>query len=181
MSEVSIQKRINEKVATCDFFLLILNKRYGSLEQGEPLSNTEREVNAMIESKRKFIFLTYCKAVKEDKKILKDTQYRQLLELKKRLGKNHNALMKSFKNSHDFEEEFTHHLYQVILAEQNHNFKVEKLKMFWSLGSVENTNRPETIIVYPPIPRKWMASDDDEHFWHRRLQPNVFFEDFKAI
>ena len=89
--------------------------------------------------------------------------------------------MKSFKNSHDFEEEFTHHLYQVILAEQNHNFKVEKLKMFWSLGSVENTNRPETIIVYPPIPRKWMASDDDEHFWHRRLQPNVFFEDFKAI
>lgn len=181
ISEVSIQKRINEKVATCDFFLLILNKRYGSLEQGEPLSNTEREVNAMIESKRKFIFLTYCKAVKEDKKILKDTQYLQLLELKKRLGKNHNALMKSFKNSHDFEEEFTHHLYQVILAEQNHNFKVEKLKMFWSLGSVENTNRPETIIVYPPIPRKWMASDDDEHFWHRRLQPNVFFEDFKAI
>lgn len=180
-NEKTIQNRINEKVVTCDFFLLILNKRYGSSECGERLSNTEREVNAMLDSKRKFIFLTYCKAVKEDKKLLKDPQYCKLLELKKRLGKNHNALMKEFKNTHDFEEKFTHHLYETILADQTHNFKEEKLKMFWSLGSVENSNRPETIIVYPPIPRKWMASDDDEHFWHRRLQPNVFFEDFKAI
>ena len=181
VSEITIQNRINEKVATCDFFLLILNKRYGSSEPGERLSNTEREVNAMLESKRKFIFLTYYKAVKEDKKLLKDPQYCQLLELKQRLGQNHNALMKKYKNAHDFEEEFTHHLYETILSEQTHNFKEEKLKMFWSLGSVENSNRPEIIIVYPPIPRKWMASDDDEHFWHRRLQPNVFFEDFKAI
>ena len=181
MTERTIQNRINEKVATCDFFLLILNKRYGSSEHGEHLSNTEREVNAMLESKRKFIFLTYYKAVTMDERTLKDPQYRQLLELKERLGQNHNALMKKFKNTHNFEEEFTHHLYETILSEQTHNFKEEKLKMFWSLGSIENSNRPETIIVYPPIPRKWMASDDDEHFWHRRLQPNVFFEDFKAI
>ena len=26
-----------------------------------------------------------------------------------------------------------------------------------------------------------MASDDDSEFWCKRLQPNVFFEDFKAI
>lgn len=181
VSERTIQNRINEKVATCDFFLLILNKRYGSSESGERLSNTEREVNAMLDSKRKFIFLTYCKAVKEDKKLLEDPQYCKLLDLKQRLGNNHNALMKKYKNTHDFEEEFTHHLYETILSEQTHNFKEEKLKTFWSLGSVENSNRPEIIIVYPPIPRKWMASDDDEHFWHKRLQPNVFFEDFKAI
>lgn len=181
VSERTIQNRINEKVATCDFFLLILYKRYGSSEPGERLSNTERKVNAMLDSKRKFIFLTYCKAVSEDRRTLKDPQYRKLLELKERLGKNHNALMKKYESIHDFEEEFTHHLYQTILSDQTHNFKEEKLKMFWSLGSVENSNRPEIIIVYPPIPRKWMASDDDEHFWHRRLQPNVFFEDFKAI
>lgn len=178
MSEESIQKRINDKVVTCDFFLLILNKRYGSKESGQPLSNTEREVNAMIASKRKFIFLTYYKKVT---KIEKSYQFRKLQQLKQRLGCHHNALMKEYRDEKDFEEQFTHHLYEKILSEQTHIYKIDKLKLFWSFGSLENSNRPEVLIVYPPIPRKWMASDDDKYFWHRRLQPNVFFEDFKAI
>ncbi len=179
MSEESIQKRINDKVATCDFFLLILNKRYGSTEPGQPISNTEREVNAMIASRRKFIFLTYCKKVTEIG--MSDVQFEKLQQLKQRLGCHHNALMKEYRSVKDFEEQFTHHLYEKILSEQTHIYKIDKLKLFWSFGSVENSNRPEVLIVYPPIPRKWMAADDDKHFWHKRLQPNVFFEDFKAI
>lgn len=60
-TEESIQEGLNRKIAECNFFLLILNKRYGSIEKGFTISNTEREINTI---------LSYTKQQKKKKNIV---------------------------------------------------------------------------------------------------------------
>ena len=45
----SIQERLNKKIEDCHFFILILFKKYGSIEKGYNISNTEREIDTIIE------------------------------------------------------------------------------------------------------------------------------------
>lgn len=88
---------------------------------------------------------------------------------------------KEYVDENEFKELLIHEVYRMLLNMHLSPNKVEKLKTFWRFGRVSDSTIPDTIIIYPPVPRKWMASDDDDHFWHKRLQPNLFYEDYKAI
>ncbi|NQU84809.1 MAG: DUF4062 domain-containing protein, partial [Mariniphaga sp.] len=48
-NEESIQENLNKLVRKCHFFILILDKKYGSIEEGHKKSNTEREIDAILE------------------------------------------------------------------------------------------------------------------------------------
>ena len=48
-TDEELQKRLNKKIKDCHFFLLILNKRYGSIAKGQTISNTEREINTILD------------------------------------------------------------------------------------------------------------------------------------
>ena len=66
-----LQDRLNTKIKDCHFFLLILYKRYGTVMQGETISNTEREINAILE------YLTK----DQKKKILAYQDFKHLINL----------------------------------------------------------------------------------------------------
>jgi hypothetical protein len=62
MPETTIQQIINEEVRQCNVFVLILYKRYGSVETGQRVSNTEREIDValrMLADKEPMMFLSY--------------------------------------------------------------------------------------------------------------------------
>jgi hypothetical protein len=48
-SEGTIQDVLNKRVEKSHIFLLLLNKRYGSVEPGHTKSNTEREIDTILE------------------------------------------------------------------------------------------------------------------------------------
>lgn len=175
----SIQEMINKKVHDCQFFLLILNKRYGTKEEGQAISNTEREINAIFESPIRKRILAYFRTLENNQD--KGLQEQEVIELKKRLVKERNVFYKEYSDENEFKELLVHEIYRMLLNMHLSPYKVEKLKTFWRFGKADDTIIPKTLIIYPPVPRKWMASDDDDHFWHRRLQPNLFYEDYKAI
>jgi hypothetical protein len=63
-TEGTIQDKINESIKKCHVFVLILDKRFGQIEEGYNESNTEREVEAAFALKKnnkKIKFLAYFK------------------------------------------------------------------------------------------------------------------------
>lgn len=178
-SEESIQEMINKKVDECHFFLLILNKRYGTKEKGQTISNTEREIETIFKSPIRKKVLAFFK--KLDTNIDKGKQEKKVIDLRNRLVNERRVFYKEYKDENEFKELLVHEVYRMLLNMHLSPFKIERLKTFWRFGKMDDASVPKALIIYPPVPRKWMASDDDDHFWHKRLQPNLFYEDYKAI
>lgn len=177
--EDGIQEMINRKIKECQFFLLILYKRYGTVEKGYKISNTEREVNAIFSCEEKKRILSYFKTIEPDNDPGK--QERKVKELRKRLGEDKRVFYKEFSTPEEFRDLLTHGLYEVLLRIHLSPTKVEHLKSFWRFGKDDSRVIPKTLIIYPPLKRSWMAADGEDYFWHRRFLPNIFAEDFEAI
>ena len=86
IDEQSIQEELNKLVQHCHFFILILHKKYGSVERGYTKSNTEREMDAILEKKKsdpRVTILSYFKEIKSNKdpgpQELKVRDYRERL------------------------------------------------------------------------------------------------------
>ena len=180
-TDEELQERLNKKIKDCQFFLLILNKRYGSIAKGQNISNTEREINTILDylskDKKKKI-LSYFKETGFNPD--PGPQEKQILELKKKLRETSFWFYKEFKTSSEFEMNLTHDLYQILFRMNQSSFKVEQLKRFWQFGKLDNQSSPKVLVIYPPVPREWMRTED-YNIWQKRLLPNIFFEDFKAL
>lgn len=181
-TDKELQSRLNAIIKNCNFFLLILYKRYGTVQAGQQISNTEREINAIIEylskDKKKKI-LSYFKRVPDNTDA--GPQLQKIEELKQRLRDTTHWLYKEFEDKDDFATKLTHDLYQILIRMKQASFKVEQLQKFWQFGKLDNQTSPKVLVIYPPVPRKWMGVEDFENLWERRLLPNIFFEDFKAL
>lgn len=180
-TEENIQERLNRKIKDCNFFLLILYKRYGTVEKGHTISNTEREINAIInylskDKKKKII--SYFRKLK--KNVDPGEQEKGIIALRKRLVEG-NWFYKEYLDERDFEIKLTHDLYNILLKMSVSSFKKEQLKKFWQVGKVDGQSAPEVSVVYPPVPREWMAVEEKFNLWQQRLLPNLFFEDYKAL
>lgn len=179
-TEESIQEGLNRKIAECNFFLLILNKRYGSIEKGFAISNTEREINTILsytKQQKKKKILSYFRKLKFNGD--PGEQETKILKLRKQLLEN-NWLCKDYDSERCFERDLTHDLYEILLKMNLSSYKIEQLKKFWKVGKVDGQAQPNIAIIYPPVPREWMALGD-YNIWQKRLLPNLFFEDFKAL
>jgi hypothetical protein len=179
--EDSIQENLNKLIRKCHFFILILNKRYGSIEHGHTKSNTEREIETILEEKakneQKYI-LSYFKINPPNNDI--GPQEEKVEDLKKRISRM-NFVYKEYENPTDFKEKITHDLINILLRIELSPRKKQALSNFWSLRIPEKHEIPKLSIIYPPVPREMMAGIEETNFWEDRLTPNIFFEDHQAI
>lgn len=181
-TDEELQSRLNSIIKECNFFLLILYKRYGTVMPGQTISNTEREINAVIDylskDKKKKIF-SYFRKIPNDSD--PGLQLQKIMELKQRLRESGHWLYKEYETKEEFSIMLTHDLYQTLIRMRQSSFKVEQLKKFWQFGKLDNQASPKVLVIYPPVPREWMGMTDFVNLWERRLLPNLFFEDFKAL
>jgi len=55
------------------------------------------------------------------------------------------------------------------------------LRKFWVFGKPDRPTYPTLAIINPSMNRSFMGPVDDTDVWLNRLEPNVVFEDFKAM
>ncbi len=181
MSERTIQDIINEEVRECNVFVLILNKRYGSVEQGQTKSNTEREINValkMLSEGSNIMFLSYFRDLHANDD--PGQQEEKVIQLRNRLEKR-GVFYRTYSSPDNFKTLFTHDLYHTILKYQVSTTKRKMLSQFWQFGIPEGATHPRLAIIYPPVDRYFMRQDNPDRFWLNRLVPHIVFEDFKAL
>jgi len=178
----TVQDIINAEIGSCHFFVLILNKRYGNVEAGHTKSNTEREIDEILrhhQQNPKKKLLAYFRRPENNPD--PGPQEEKVTELKQRLA-NLGVLYSEYGSPAEFQELFTHDMYNVVMRMMLSPYKRECLQKFWQFTGSPLTGRISIGIVYPPVPREFMgACPVGVPIWHRRIQPNIFFEDYKAI
>ncbi len=181
LPEERLQDVINREIEQCHFFILILNKRWGSVEPGHTLSNTEREIEAILEAYEKdptLQILAYFRAVEPNTD--PGDQEVKVRQLRKRL-ESLGLTYRKYRDPLEFERLLTHDLYYVLLRIHLDPFKKQVLKNFWRFGETERPNDPRVAIFYPPINRGGLSDGGNPEYWLRRLTTQVAFEDYKAI
>ncbi len=180
LPEEKIQDKLNRIVEDSNFFILILYKRYGTIEPGYHISNTEREINTILkvfEKKPQIKILSYFREMTPNDD--PGTQEQKVRDLKKRL-QNRGIIYKPYSDPTMFKEILTHDLYDVILRMKLSSFKHHRLKQFWQFGIPERPTFPSVAILYPSVQREYMGGLNNK-LWLNRLKPNIYYEDFKAI
>jgi Domain of unknown function (DUF4062) len=178
--EQRIQDEINREVERAHFFILILYRRYGSVEPGHTKSNTERELEAILaryETNPQIKILAYFRDIPPNPD--PGTQEVQVNKFKARLeekGIRHRA----YKDALDFKEQFTHDIYNVVMRLQLSPFKQRALRRFWKIGRANREVYPRAAIIFPAVSRRNSAPKGKNH-WLGRLEPNVYYEDLRAI
>jgi len=181
MSESTIQDTINEVVQSCNMFVLILDKRYGTVQPGHKKSNTEREIDvalSMLKEGRNIQFLSYFKELPPNSD--PGEQEEKVRKLRAELSKR-DVWYRSYQTPEDFRDGFTHDLYHTILKFQLSTSKRKLLRQFWQLGIPEGTTHPQLALIYPPVDRYFMRQEVPDRIWLERLLPHIVFEDFKAL
>lgn len=178
----TIQEKINEKIRDCHVFILILNKRYGSVENGQEKSNTEREVEAafnLMKHNKKIKFLAYYKELHENND--QGSQEKEVRELRKKLSEEKGVLYFPYKNCEHFKECFMHHLYDTALKFRYSSFKSSCIKKFWQFGTPERYVSKQVAILYPNMDFSYLAPTRPDSYWEKRLLPQVLYEDMQAL
>ncbi len=185
LSVEKIQDIINREVNKSDFFILILHKRYGSVEHGSNTSNTEREIETILkrhqQSSNNIKILVYFKKIDDNRD--QGAQEQQARELRNRLTKA-GIFYRNFDDSSEFSRHLTHDLYNVILKIRFSSTKISALQHFWKFAKVARNTHPHVAIIFQPVNREFMNHHDingDKNVWVKRLQPNIYFEDYRAL
>lgn len=176
-----LQEEINKEVRKANFFILILNKRYGSTESGQSKSNTEREIDAILQKFKdnpQIKIFAYFKEIPENKDPGKQEQ--MVIELRKRLSDAGISYYK-YRDESDFKVRFIYDIFDVLMKMKLSSFKSEMLKIFWQFGLDGQKTGPKAYILYPPVPRDLIADGNKKYFWTERLASTIYFEDYKAI
>jgi hypothetical protein len=181
LPEEQLQDKLNREVEKCNFFILILYKRYGTIHSGHAISNTEREIETILklhEQKPNRKILSYFRDIEANTD--PGVQEEKVRDLRKRLEKKGLAY-RTYRDPIEFSKYLTHDLYDVLLRIRLSPFKKQALKRFWRFGETIRTNQPRVAIVYPPVERHSTALGTDTDYWIKRLINSVAFEDYKAI
>jgi hypothetical protein len=177
------QEEINELIHDCKAFILILGERYGTIEPGNTVSNTEREIEEALrvrESRPGFQILTYFKDLPPDPD--PGNQRQQVEALKQRLNSK-GIFYFQYQKSSAFRERLIHDLYKILLNFRISNTKTIALRRFWRMGIVDGPARYNTMIIFPPAapPCTKLTNQGQICDVPNRMAPLVVFEDYKAI
>jgi hypothetical protein len=168
LPEERLQDKLNHEVEHCEFFVLILYKRYGTIEVGQSVSNTEREVEAILKVHKR----------KPRRKIF---AYFRELDANADPGEQETKVRdRTYREPHEFEQWLTHDLYDQLFRIHLSGFKQQQLMRFWRFGDT-TSKVPRLAILYPPVERSNLPAGPEEGYWLNRLAPQMAFEDFKAI
>ena len=181
LAEERLQDVINREIEQCHFFILILNRRWGSVEPGHTLSNTEREIEAILNAYERdptLQILAYFRELEPNADPGdQEVKVRQLRTRLETLG----LAYRRYRDPSDFERLLTHDLYHVLLRIHLDPFKKQVFKNFWRFGETERPSDPRVAMFYPPINRGGLSDGGNPEYWLRRLTTQVAFEDYKAI
>lgn len=180
LPEVTIQDLLNAEVKKAHFFVLILGKRYGSVETGHTKSNTEREIDAILEEfardPRRQI-LAYFKTLEPNADAgPQESRVRELRDRLTGLG----LLPREFSDAADFREKLTHDLYEICLKIRLSPTKKQILDAFWQFGETQK-NVIRVGVIFPPFQRSSVKQGREKDFWLQRLTAPLALEDHKAI
>jgi hypothetical protein len=180
LPEEQLQDILNREVDRSNFFVLILNKRYGRIEPGHTKSNTEREIATILAARQRdprLKILAYFRSLESDpdpgEQELKVKDLRQRLET---MG----IAYKKYADPADFRVRFTHDLYDVVLRIHLSPFKQQALTNFWRFGET-GRRAPRVAVIYPPVERVFAAAGKQKTYWLNRLSSQLALEDHKAI
>lgn len=179
--EEKIQDILNAEIAKCHIFILILYKRYGTREQGRRKSNTEREVDTAIDllkREKKIMFLSYFRDIPKNIDI--GIQEKRVTRLRNSLEAQ-GIWYKRYSEPHEFESLLIHALYRTLFRCRLSSSKFNALSKFWALGIADRPTQPKLAILYPSLERTYMGPQQDTRVWLERLEPNIVFEDYKAL
>jgi len=181
LPDKKIQNILNDEISKCNIFILILYKRYGSIEPGYKLANTEREVNIainLLKKEKKIMLLSYFRNIPSRGD--EEPQEKSVKELRQNLEYK-GIWYRNYSTPNDFKELLTHDLYSTVLKYRNATMKHKALKKFWDFGVPERPTYPKLAIIYPSLERTFMGPIGDTEVWLNRLEPNIVFEDFKVL
>ncbi len=176
-----IQNILNSEIPKCQIFLLILWKRYGSSEPGYRKSNTEREVKValdVLKKEKKLMFLSYFHRLDPERD--KGPQRKSVENFRMKLEEK-GVWFKQYSTPNDFYDLIIHDLYRTIFRIRLSTNKHKYLSRFWIFGQPDRPTTPLLGIFYPSINRTFMGPSEDKNTWLNRLEPNIVFEDFKAL
>lgn len=177
-----LQDLINREVGRCHFFILILNKRYGTVDPGETVSRTEREVETILSRKKKHpqvTILSYFRRLERNED--PGPQETKLGELRKRLEEM-GVAYREYSTAEEFRNRLTHDLYDLVLRIRLSPGKRQALERFWTFGSPPERNQTRLAIVYPPVSMEpFQDSGSAVPLWQHRLAPHVYYEDFRCL
>lgn len=177
----SIQDILNAEIKKCQIFILILWKRYGSKEIGQPKSNTQREAETaldLLKRDRKIMFLSYFRDIPINYDA--GSQQKGVEAFRDNLQKQ-GIWFKNYPSPSVFQELVTHDLYRTVMRYRLSTLKHRALGKFWILGKPDRPTSPNLAIIYPAMGRSFMGPQKDPDIWLNRLEPNVVFEDVKAL
>ncbi len=180
LREETIQDVINRHVDKCDAFILILNKRIGTVVPPRTMTNLEIEIERALHrllTERKIHFLTYFKNISPNDDL--GEQEKKVLKLREKLDKK-GVFHYSYDDPDEFKSKSKDHLYEIILRYRFSTSKVAALRKFWNLG-VNDRDNNEIAIIYPPVSIGYVSTHRKVPYWQDRLVPHVVFEDFKAL
>jgi hypothetical protein len=181
LPEERIQDILNNEIPRCQVFILILWKRYGSIEAGHRKSNTEREVEIaldLLKREKKIMFLTYFRDLPEGDDI--GPQQRSVANFRDSLTAK-GVWFRHYTAPSELSLRLTHDLFQTLLRYRFSTRKHAALSRFWVFGTPDRPTFPNLAIVYPSMNRTFMGPQEDSALWLNRLEPNIVFEDFKAL
>jgi hypothetical protein len=181
LPEERIQSILNNEIPKCQIFILVLWKRYGSTEPRYKKSNTEREVQIairLLKTQKKIMFLSYFRDLQPNPDF--GPQEKSVISFRNKLQKE-GIFYKSYSRPDEFKEFLVHDLYRTILRFCLSTNKHKALRKFWSFGIPDRLTSPILAIIYPSMNKTFMGSIDDPNIWLNRLEPNIVFEDFKAL
>lgn len=186
LREETIQdSRLNVLVERCQIFILLLHDRYGSTERGQSKSNTEREVDIILDKKardRTVKILSYFKKISITGK--PTDQQSQALALRESLEQR-GLFIKEFDDANDFKDKIINDLYHTVFSIATSSYKKRCLSKFFNLGNVRHHDgklyEANLAIIHSPVRREHLDGGKDKGYWHKRFMPKLYFEDEKAI
>ena len=181
LPEERIQDILNAEIPKCHIFILILGRRYGSSEPGHQKSNTAREVEtaiSLLKKEKKLMFLSYFREIPKDDDA--GPQQQSVIDFRNSLEER-GIWYRRFSSSGEVKDRLTHDLYRTVLRYRLSTNKHRFLRRFWKFGMPDRPTYPALAIMYPAMERTFMGPQDDPVVWLNRLEPNIVFEDFKAL
>jgi len=173
MPDKKVQETLNTEAARAHFFILIFHEKYGRIEQGKTVSNTEREVKAVLAERKKNPRKTILPYFMEG-----TTLEPKVVELREKL-RSLGIIDRSYKSLKEFKDLLTHDLYSTAMSFKLSTDKIDALKKFWNFRRPNEGDTVSAAIMFNPYAIEKFFDTDVNRFNHISMAP--CYEVFRAI
>lgn len=125
---------IKEEIDKCDYFILILGKKYGSYVKDDIISYTEMEYNYALKQNKPILAFII------DSKIESDDEKEDYQRFRKRLTYDNDCMVSYWKDEHSLEHSISKSLYNTKLRnleQENKRIKKEKKELEFRFTGME--------------------------------------------